>query len=109
MQRFSPRRRIFLVATSASLVALTRARCKNDPTFKGTDISGTSLGKDMAMVDETGAQRTVTDYQGKVMVVFFGFTHCPDICPTAMAELAGAMQLLKEDADNVQVLMITVD
>ena len=108
ISRFSGRRRTFIAALACSAL-LTLAGCKDQPEFKGSDISGTKLGKDLAMVDETGTQRTLADYRGKVLVVFFGFTHCPDVCPTAMAELAQTMQLLGEDAEKAQVLMITVD
>src|SRR5690606_36145150 len=77
--------------------------------FIGSDITGTHLGRDMAMVDGNGQLRTLADYKGKVTVVFFGFTQCPDVCPTAMAELAQTMELLGDDAQKVQVLMISVD
>lgn len=61
------------------------------------------------MVDHTGRPRTLEDFQGKVLVVFFGFTQCPDVCPTAMAQMAQAVDLLGDDADQVQVALITVD
>src|SRR3546814_10378172 len=63
----------------------------------------------MAMIDGSGQLRTLADYKGKVVVVFFGFTQCPDVCPTAMAELSQTMELLGDDAAKVQVLMISVD
>src|SRR5690606_13969862 len=86
------------------------AGCGSDRTeFRGSDISGSKLGADLAMVDDSGQPRTLEDYQGKVLVAFFGFTQCPDVCPTSMSQLAHAMQLLEDDADQVQVLMITVD
>src|SRR5690606_11921935 len=76
----------------------------------GSDITGTGLGKGLDMVDSaTGQPRTLADYKGKVAVVFFGFTQCPDVCPTTLAELSQAMDLLGDDAEKVQVIMISVD
>ncbi|NYT84743.1 SCO family protein [Pollutimonas harenae] len=110
MSVFSSKRRTLISA--AAMVALTpllSACGKEEPTFIGSDITGTELGKDLAMVDGSGQLRTLTDYKGKVVVVFFGFTQCPDVCPTAMAELSQTMELLGENAAQVQVLMISVD
>ena len=109
MPRFSSKRRTLLTATTAGLLSVALAGCKSDLKFQGSDISGTHLGQDLDMVDVTGQARTLADYKGKVLVVFFGFTHCPDVCPTAMAQLAQAMTLLKGDTSKVQVMMITVD
>lgn len=90
--------------------ALALASCGGGKSeFRGSDISGSNLGADMAMVDDSGQPRTLADYQDKVVVAFFGFTQCPDVCPTSMSQLAYAMELLEDDADKVQVLMITVD
>ncbi|MFA5521129.1 MAG: SCO family protein [Castellaniella sp.] len=92
------------------LLAGMLAACSPKPLeFKGSDITGTGLGKDMALTDTSGQMRRVADYEGKVLVVFFGFTQCPDVCPTALAELAHAMEMLDEKADDVQVVLITVD
>lgn len=77
--------------------------------FLGSDISGTGLGAEMAIPDTSGQLRTLKDYNGKVTVVFFGFTQCPDVCPTALAELAQTMALLEDKADDVQVLLVSVD
>jgi protein SCO1/2 len=71
--------------------------------FKNTDVS------DFALTDHTGKQRTLADFKGKAVLVFFGFMNCPDVCPTTMAEMAGVMKALGPDADRVQVLFITVD
>ena len=73
------------------LVALTLALagCSPDgPQFKASDVTGAALGRDFALTDHTGKPRTLADFRGKVLVVFFGFTHCPDVCPTTLAELA---------------------
>lgn len=82
---------------------------KKELAFQGSDISGTKLGRDMEMLDGNGHVRGLDDYKGKVAVVFFGFTQCPDVCPTAMAELSQTMELLGDDAAKVQVIMISVD
>lgn len=104
------RRRLFgfLGAVLSGLV-LSACSGRSSPEFKGSDITGTGLGKDMAMQDGSGAVRTLQDYRGKVLIAFFGFTQCPDVCPTAMAQLAQAMTLLGDEAGKVQVVMLSVD
>jgi protein SCO1 len=78
--------------------------------FKSTDVTGAAFGRDFSLVDHNGTPRHLADFKGKVVVVFFGFTHCPDVCPTALAEMAKAMKQLGPDAARrVQVLFITVD
>lgn len=77
--------------------------------FKNTDLTGLNYGNDFALKDHTGQVRKLTDFKGKAVVVFFGFTHCPDVCPTTLAELATVMKELGPLADKVQVLFITVD
>jgi len=77
--------------------------------FRATDITGAEFGRDFALADHTGRPRTLADFRGKVVVMFFGFTHCPDVCPTTLAELAVAVKKLGADGDRVQVLLVTVD
>ncbi|MDQ9169024.1 SCO family protein [Oxalobacteraceae bacterium R-40] len=77
--------------------------------FKNTDLTGLSYGNDFALKDHTGKVRRLADFKGKAVIVFFGFTHCPDVCPTTLAELATVMQELGPLAEKVQVLFITVD
>lgn len=77
--------------------------------FKNTDVTGLGYAGDFALTDHTGKQRTLADFKGKAVLVFFGFMNCPDVCPTTMAEMAGVMQDLGPDADRVQVLFISVD
>jgi len=79
------------------------------PGFRATDITGAEFGRDFALADHTGKARTLADFHGRVVVMFFGFTHCPDVCPTTLAELAAAVKELGTDGDKVQVLMVTVD
>jgi protein SCO1/2 len=77
--------------------------------FKNTDVTGLDYAKDFALTDHNGKPRTLADFKGKAVVVFFGYTQCPDVCPTTMAEMATVMKELGPQADNVQVLFITVD
>ncbi len=77
--------------------------------FKSTNITGIGTGKDFRLTDHHGQVRTLADFKGKVVIVFFGYTHCPDVCPTTLSDLSQAMRLLGPDADKVQVLFITVD
>jgi protein SCO1 len=75
----------------------------------GTDITGAEFAKELALTDHTGKARTMKDFNGKVVVLFFGYTHCPDVCPTTMSDLKQTMKLLGEQANDVQVLFVTVD
>ncbi len=79
------------------------------PRFKLTDVSGVGFGKELNLTDHNGKPRTLADFRGKVVTVFFGFTHCPDVCPTTLAELAQVAKALGPDADKLQVLFVTVD
>ncbi|TEA76879.1 SCO family protein [Allopusillimonas ginsengisoli] len=107
---FSKARRRLMAFAAATTLAVALGGCGDKtPEFIGSDISGSHLGKDMAMQDTSGALRTLADYKGKVKVIFFGFTQCPDVCPTAMAELSQVMTLLGDDASKTQVIMISVD
>ncbi|MBI5923171.1 MAG: SCO family protein [Betaproteobacteria bacterium] len=93
------------------LALLLLVGCGGTTKFSGTDISGASFGREFSapLTDHTGQLRRLADYQGKVVVIFFGYIQCPDVCPTTMSALAEAMQLLGTDAQRVQVLFITVD
>ena len=106
-----PASRAWLKRIAALGISLILAACTPEPesSFIGSDISGTGLGSALNQVDHTGQVRTLADYQGKVLVVFFGFTHCPDVCPTALAQLAQANELLGDRAADVQVIMVSVD
>ncbi|NYT62930.1 SCO family protein [Alcaligenaceae bacterium] len=112
MSGFSSRRRILLTATAAVTLSAFMVGCskkEQELAFQGSDISGTKLGRDLEMQDGSGKLRTLADYKGKVLLVFFGYTQCPDVCPTAMAELSQTVELLGDDAAKVQVIMISVD
>jgi len=98
-------RRLVLLVLAAWLAACTPA----GPSFKGSDVTGATFGRDFALTDPAGQPRTLADYRGKAVAVFFGYTQCPDVCPTTLAALAEATRSLGADADKVQVVFITVD
>ena len=79
------------------------------PVFKLTDVTGASFGKTLELKDHNGQPRTLADFKGKVVTIFFGFTHCPDVCPTTLVEMANVMKELGSDAGRVQVLFVSVD
>ena len=88
------------------------AACGGDPAkprFELTDVTGVEWGRKLELTDHDGQRRTLDDFKGKVVVVFFGFTHCPDACPTTLAELATVARELGPDARSLQVLLVTVD
>ena len=98
-------RALALAAACVVLVACT----PSGPQFQSSDVTGSSFGRDFALHDAEGKPRTLADFRGKAVVVFFGYTQCPDVCPTTLAALAEAMKQLGPDADRVQVLFVTVD
>jgi protein SCO1 len=106
----SLRRRVAMGLAIAALCAPFAAGCGDSaPKFKASDVTGTQLGRDFALVDHNGTPRTLADFRGKAVVLFFGYTQCPDVCPTTLSELAEAMRRLGPDAARVQVLFVTVD
>ena len=105
-----PLRRQALRVLAATLVAGLLAACSPEALkFKSIDISGADYAKGFALADHNGAQRTLADFKGKVVVVFFGFTQCPDVCPTALADLAEVKRLLGPQGDKLQGLFVSVD
>lgn len=94
---------------------LTLSACDNKgvplpkTAFANTDITGLDYGKDFSLTDHNGKPRIIADFRGKLVFVFFGYTHCPDICPTTLSDMAGIMKSLGPDADKLQVLFITLD
>jgi protein SCO1/2 len=99
--------RVLLALFMASLLAAGCSPPK--PEFKASDVTGSGFAKDFALNDASGKPRTLADFKGKAVVVFFGYVQCPDVCPTTLATLAEAMKLLGKDADRVQVLFVTID
>ncbi|WP_206954650.1 SCO family protein [Trinickia acidisoli] len=102
--------RTFLAACLVGVTLIAAGCGKSEPAFQNLDLTGnTQFGADFSLPDTDGKIHTIADYKGKAVVLFFGYTHCPDVCPTTMAELAQAMQQLGPEAKRVQVLFVTVD
>jgi len=96
--------------TLAALAAVLLAACSpGAPKFEASDITGSSFGRDFSLRDPKGVTRSLADFRGKAVVLFFGYTQCPDVCPTTLATLAQAMKKLGPAADRVQVLFVTID
>ena len=100
-------RRHVLAAFAASLAA---AACSDSrQQFNAIDLSGADYAKDFRMPDAEGRMRSLAEFKGQVVAVFFGFTQCPDVCPTTLAELAEAKKQLGARGEKVQVVFVTVD
>ena len=82
---------------------------ESKPQFKAIDLTGADYARDFQLADQNGQQRSLKDFRGKLVVLFFGYVQCPDVCPTTMAELAEAKKLLGADGDKVQGLFVTLD
>lgn len=98
-------RRLFLCIPLLCLAACSQ----KPPPFVSTDITGATFGNRLALTDHNGQPRQLVDFQGKVVVLFFGYTSCPDVCPTALAKFAEVMKVLGPQATRVQVLFVTLD
>jgi protein SCO1/2 len=113
MARLSTRRAL-LVAAGA---VLALAGCDRVPglggggkaVFKGVDITGASYGRELSLTDTEGRRRTLADFRGKIVVLFFGFTQCPDVCPSTLAELAEVKRSLGADGERIQGVFVTID
>ena len=103
------RRRLVLLAPALAALWLAGCDSGSKPAFRNTDVTGAEFGKDFELTDHTGQRRTLADYRGKVVTIFFGYTHCPDVCPTTLSEMAEVMRLLGDKAERVQALFVTVD
>lgn len=102
-----PVRRFIAIVFAAMLLAACGS--SEAPAFRLTDVTGVNFGQKLELTDHNGQRRTLADFKGKVVVVFFGFTHCPDVCPGTLAELAAVARELGPDASRLQVLFVTVD
>ena len=107
MKLLSVSRRRCLLAGAAAL-ALSACGETKVP-FTGIDITGADYATGFSLTDHDGQPRTLADFKGKAVVIFFGFTQCPDVCPTSMTEMAQAKQLLGADGDRLQGLFISID
>jgi protein SCO1/2 len=94
---------------AAGLALLLAACSPEGPRFRSTDITGADFGRELALTGHDGKPRVLADFRGKLVVLFFGYTHCPDICPTTLADVAAVMKKLGPDAARVQVLFVTLD
>ena len=95
--------------TLATVSLVAACSPPDGPAFHSTDITGADYAKDFKLTDHHGKVRTLADFSGKVVTIFFGFTQCPEICPTSLATMSEVMTLLGDEADKVQVLFVTVD
>ena len=102
-------RRTAVAAVTALMFAGLAACSGEKPAFKGIDITGAEYARRLDLPDTGGKPRTLADFKGKVVVVFFGYAQCPDVCPTTLAEIAEVKQKLGPDGDKVQALLVTVD
>lgn len=111
--RHFPNRRALLSAIGATLLAFSLTACGESEAslndIHGIDLTEASFGDGFQLKDPDGNVRTLEDFKGKVVMMFFGFTQCPDVCPTALVKAAEVKSLLGEDGDKLQVLFITVD
>lgn len=96
-----------MLGTAAILAA--SAACDRQAGFNNVDITGANYARHFALTDHTGAARTLADYRGKLVVIFFGFVQCPDVCPTTLADLAEVRRQLGAAGHRMQVLFVTVD
>ncbi len=101
-------RRILLALAAGALLAL--AGCAEDkPKFNAIDITGAEYARDFQLTDHNGQARSLKDFKGKAVLLFFGYTQCPDVCPTSLAELAEVKKLLGAQGDKLQGLFVTLD
>jgi protein SCO1 len=94
---------------AALCLAVALAACSAAPQFALNDVTGAAFGRDFELIDQNGGRRTLADFKGKVVAVFFGYTSCPDVCPTTLGEYAAVAKELGADASRLQVLFVTVD
>ena len=98
------------LAAVVAAAAILLAGCSRDgPSFRNADVTGASFGRDFALTAHDGRPRALADFRGKAVVMFFGFTQCPDVCPTALSTLAEAKRELGDDGARVQGIFVTID
>ena len=103
------RRTSMLVALAAAATLMLGACSPDKPQFRSIDVTGADYARDFKLADHNGQLRSLADFRGKVVVIFFGFAQCPDVCPTAMAELDEVKRLLGADGGKLQGLFVTLD
>ena len=108
-------RRSLLTVGCALLLGLGLTACdkiglpSSKAAFNGVDITGAEYARSLSLPDQNGQPRTLADFKGKVIVVFFGYTQCPDVCPTTMVELAQVKKALGKDGERVQGMFVSID
>lgn len=100
---------LVVLAATVGLAGCDKLFAPAKSPFQGVDVTGSDMGRELRLRDAGGRERTLADFRGKVVVVSFGYTHCPDVCPMTLANLATARKKLGDDAKDVQVLFVTVD
>jgi protein SCO1/2 len=109
MYRRTPFRTFLAALLAGSALLLGACSESNKPAYTSVDITGADYAKDFALTDHKGQARTLKDFQGKIVVMFFGYTQCPDVCPTSLTELAAVKKILGAEGDKLQGLFVTVD
>lgn len=111
LSHFASRRRFLVVAVAGGVTALAGCDAPSDTAgrFNATDITGAQWARGLELTDHSGRRRTLADFKGKVVLLFFGYTNCPDACPLALSEMAHVVKQLGPDGDKVQGLFVTVD
>jgi protein SCO1/2 len=109
MQKREFLRRLISVCTVSGVLGALSGCSQSKPSFSAIDITGVDYARNFELIDQNGQLRHLTDFAGKVVVMFFGYTQCPDYCPTTMTELVEVKKALGKDADRLQVLFVTVD
>ena len=97
------------LSITGPLAALSACSRTPTPSFHSIDITGASYGRDFTLRDPEGRERRLADFKGRALLIFFGFTQCPDVCPTALARAVEVMKLLGQQAAQLQVVFVTVD
>lgn len=103
------RRTLLSAAALLPAAGLLSACSRSKPQFKAIDLTGADYARELQLPDQDGRLRSLKDFRGKVVVLFFGYTQCPDVCPTTMAEIAEAKRLLGPDGARVQGVFVTLD
>ena len=107
--RMNRRALLGLAAAALALAGCDKLAPGSRTPFNGVDITGSDLGPDFRLTDHNGKERSLADFKGKAVAMFFGYTHCPDVCPTTLSDMANALKALGPDGQRVQVLFVTVD
>ncbi|MEN9905138.1 MAG: hypothetical protein RLZZ555_1703, partial [Pseudomonadota bacterium] len=103
------RRRWLAAAAGLLSASVLLQACSDKPAFRGIDLTGADYAQALSLPDQNGRMRSLADFKGQAVVLFFGYTQCPDVCPTSLLELAQAKRLLGADGERLQGLFVSVD